>query len=606
MADQKQQDETKRAVTDEQLMDILLVMDEKEKTIRAVTGVDEEGKVKTVPADRQGRNGFLHVGHNSDALDILLTAVKNFYGQARDPTRYRILKVPLNIFRNSMEIIKELAKDKNERSAAAGAFADKYQAGNTLAQSASQDNSNLKNQEEMAKQDQAKTQVVQDTTERPPRFNESMVDWKAIENLGISKQFLLDKGELTNILNGNKTRNLIPVSINLGAAIIRTDARLSLQQNQDGKVVMAIHGVRQEPQLNRPYFGHIFSEEDKKNLRESGNMGRAVELKDRNGEYHPYLISIDKMTNEIVAARADRVYIPDDVKGIRLTDLDKQDLREGKKIHLDGMIAKSGNEFSAGIQINANTRNIEYIFDNSLQNRQSMSFGGVELSPQQMKDYNEGKAILVEDMERKNDGTLWSSFIKKDEYTGRPNYTLYNPDTLEGAREVYIPKEINGVKLTGDERDVLRRGEPIFLDGMVNRQGQEFSSYIKIDMESGRPQYAKTPDDFTHRQEFKIPAEIYGVVLTAQQRAKLQDGKSVLIEGMKGHDMKEFSAYAKVYNGGIRTFPDDPDKPRTAQRNTREATPAGQKQEKGNTAEVQKETKKQTAQNKPKKSRGLG
>ena len=42
-----------------------------------------------------------------------------------------------------------------------------------------------------------------------------------------------------------------------------------------------------EPQLERPYFGFNFSEEDKKTLRETGNMGRAVELNLRGSEYTP-------------------------------------------------------------------------------------------------------------------------------------------------------------------------------------------------------------------------------------------------------------------------------------------------------------------------------
>ena len=34
-------------------------------------------------------------------------------------------------------------------------------------------------------------------------------------------------------------------------------------------------------------------------------MGRVVELKGRNGEYIPSFISIDKLTNEVVAMRAE-------------------------------------------------------------------------------------------------------------------------------------------------------------------------------------------------------------------------------------------------------------------------------------------------------------
>jgi len=48
-----------------------------------------------------------------------------------------------------------------------------------------------------------------------------------------------------------------------------------------------------------------------KKLREYGNMGRAVDIKDRTGDFHLYLISIDKLTNELVVTCADMVFIPD-------------------------------------------------------------------------------------------------------------------------------------------------------------------------------------------------------------------------------------------------------------------------------------------------------
>ena len=106
------------------------------------------------------------------------------------------------------------------------------------------------------------------------------------------------------------------------------------------------------------------------------------------------------------------------------------------------MISNGGKEFDAHIQINAERRGIEYIFENDkLFNRQSL--GGVELTRQQVEDLNAGKAIFVEGMERK-DGEVFSSYVKLDEATGRPAYTRYNPASPEGTREIYISKEING------------------------------------------------------------------------------------------------------------------------------------------------------------------
>ena len=77
-----------------------------------------------------------------------------------------------------------------------------------------------------------------------------------------------------------------------------------------------------------------------------------------------------------------------------------------------------------------------------------------DLPEKQIEDLNAGKAIFVEGMQRK-DGEVFSSYVKLDEATGRPSYTRYNPDSPEGAREIYIPNEINGVKISLEEQQQL-------------------------------------------------------------------------------------------------------------------------------------------------------
>ena len=366
------------------------------------------------------------------------------------------------------------------------------------------------------------------------------------------------------MLRGYKTNQTVPITMNFGSAVLRTDARLSFQQSIGGPVVLAIHGIRQKPELDRPYFGHIFSEEDKKNLLETGNMGRVVELKTRSGEYVPSLVSLDKLTNEVVSMRADSAFIPDEIKGVILTDEEKQALRDGKAVFIEGMKAKSGNEFDAKIQISADRRGIEYLFDNDrLFNRQTL--GGVELTDRQVADLNAGKAIFIEDMVRR-DGEKFSSFVKLDEATNRLSYTRYNPDSPEEAREIYVPKEIGGVPLTPEDRQQLREGRPVFIENMVNRKGEEFSSFVKLDLQTGRPSYSRTRDGFEERPDFKIPAELWGVTLSATQRAQLQDGKAVLVEGMTGFDGKQFSQYVKAnFNRGkLEYYSENPDRKRDA------------------------------------------
>lgn len=561
-----------------QMSDIVLVLDKMELLIQAVSEINKNGKYSTVPADKEHQNSFLKIDRYATFFENFL---KNFWSQLKDPTHFGLFTMKEEEFDKPevKQAIEDLAEGKKTK--AVEEFLKKYE---ITPKNQTEQSINNQNSEEMAKKNQTQQPVVEANDQQQNnqyRYNESMINWDQLKNFGLSREYLQERGLLDSMLKGYKTNQLVPINLNFGSAVLRTDARLSLQQSNTGEVVLAIHGIRKQPELERPYFGHIFSEEDKKNLLETGNMGRVVELKGRNGEYIPSFISLDKMTNEVVAMRAENVYIPNEIKGVQLTDQEKNDLREGKKVYIEGMTAKSGNEFNAHIQVSAERRGINFIFENDrIFNRTAL--GGVELTKQQIEDLNAGKAIFVEDMQRK-DGELFSSYVKLDEATGRPNYTRYNPDSPEGAREIYIPKEIGGVKLTAEEQKDLREGRAIFLNDMVNNRGEEFSSFIKADLETGRLMYSRTPDGFEERAKFEIPKEIFGAKLSGQQRADLQSGKSVLVEGMKGFDGKSISQYVKLNSNQNKLdfYNENPDRNRNASQRNVVAEKQEKRQSKG-------------------------
>ena len=572
-------DPPKPQVTEnEQMSDIVFILDKMELILQAVSEINKNGRFKTVPADKEHQNSFLKIDRYANLFENFL---KNFWSQLKDPTRFGILTVKEDTLDNPevRQAVEDMAAGKQTK--AVEEFLKKYE---IVPRDKENQSINQKNQEEMAKKNETTQQAVQEGGQQQPkhRYNESMINWEELKNFGLSREYLQERGLLDQMLRGYKTNQVVPISMNFGSAVLRTDARLSFQQTAGGQIALGIHGIRQKPELDRPYFGHIFSEEDKKNLLETGNMGRVVELKGRNGEYIPSFVSIDKLTNEVVAMRAENAFIPREIKGVQLTEQEQNDLREGKKVFIEGMISNSGKEFDAHIQINAERRGVEFIFENDkLFNRQSL--GGVELTKQQIEDLNMGKAIFVEGMERK-DGEIFSSYVKLDEATGRPAYTRYNPDSPEGAREIYIPKEINGVKITAEEQQQLREGKTIFLNDMVNRKGEEFSSFIKADLETGRLSYSRTPDGFEQRAEFKIPAKVWDVELTRKQRADLQDGKAVLVEGIKGYDGKTISQYVKAnFNQGrLDFYNENPDRKRDASQRNVVANAQKQGQEQSN------------------------
>jgi hypothetical protein len=387
--------------------------------------------------------------------------------------------------------------------------------------------------------------VPENNNDRKYRFMPSQINWGQVNELGITKEYLEQKGLLDQMLQGRKTGQLIPISVRQGGASITTDAKLSLRQEQDGSVSLRIHGVRKEPELDRPYFGHIFSAEDKQNLQETGHMGRVVDLYDKANGMHPSFISIDPLTKEISSVRLKGIYIPDDVSGVKLTDQEKQDLKDGREIFVEGMTAKSGKEFDAYLRVDANERRVVYRFEEGLANIRKI--GGVELSDGQREDLQAGKAILVEGMVNKQTGELRDSYVKAaDTATGKLQFSNFDPDSPEDKREVIIPRYVGQVLLTKEDRQELAAGKAVFIKDQVRASGETYDSFVRLHPATGNIQRSRTPDGFTQEVKPEIPKEISGVKVTTKMRADIQDGKAVEIKGAKAPDGTPVPTFVKI------------------------------------------------------------
>src|SRR3546814_8607667 len=88
-------------------------------------------------------------------------------------------------------------------------------------------------QKQENKKEMETTQKTTETSEY--RYKPEQIDWETMNNLGLSKEKLEKTNLLDPLLRGYKTNELVPVSLNLGTAVTRMDARLSLQQNNEGQ-----------------------------------------------------------------------------------------------------------------------------------------------------------------------------------------------------------------------------------------------------------------------------------------------------------------------------------------------------------------------------------
>ncbi len=410
----------------EQLSDILLVLDKEKMKIQAVKSIDENGKMETVEPTKKNQNQFMRVDKSGDFFSNFFS---NFFSQLKNPTNFTFFKVPAPV---AAEKAQELQKHVDKPTPQGEKVLKEHEV-----KAEPQPDKKQENQNNMA--------TAQTTTETSEyRYKPEQIDWDTMKNLGLSKEYLEKRNLLDPLLRGYKTNELLPIGINLGGSILRTDARLSLQQAEDGNVIVAIHGIKREPNLHFEFFGHKFTDEDKKNLLETGNMGRVVNLvNSKTGELMPSIISIDRLTNDVIALRTEFIKIPNEIKGVKLNEEQKQTLMEGKPLYLEGMISTKGTEFSATVQFNADKRYIEFLFDRNNSNRQTQSnsqtqnnqqsqpqeaprtFRGKELTDEQHKDFKAGLTVYIDGLKDKK-GQPYQGYITFSKDTGKTNFEFPN------------------------------------------------------------------------------------------------------------------------------------------------------------------------------------
>lgn len=406
--------------------DVLLVKEKGSDELKVVAGMEKDGKPKAVEAKQENEPQFLKIDKHSNALENFMS---NFMRQAKDPTHFQFFKAPIDKVNEVIDKLREAFKKPDEPA-------------------------------NKATIDMHKVEPQAQTNKHA--IEENRINWSQLERLGVTRETLEKTKSLDAMLNFQKSPVLLPITAKFDDITLKTDARLSFRETPDGKLTVAIHALRKEPELERPYFGVKFTDEDKKNLLQTGNLGRVANAEYKQGESTPVFLSLDKLTNELVALRADKIKIPDTIKGVTLDDKQKQELREGKAVLAEGMTSKNGKEFSAHIQINADKKGIEFQFDNNGKKQE-------QSQPQNQQQ------------------TQWQA-------------------DCDGVR---IPSKLGGVELTDKQQADLKADKTIYVAGMKDAKGQEYNAYVKVNHEAGKLDFFKwnpdkaqkaTPDDASKTQ----------------------------------------------------------------------------------------------------------
>lgn len=502
--------------------DVLIVRDEKTGEISVVAGLKSDGTPKTTAATEANKGSFLQFDKNSNALDSFLD---NFFRQCKEPKRFGFYRVAADTVEQVLDVFKDLLKDPEANKdllAPHRVDTQKYEKQEEQAQTVSEEVKPVPNesnesgdldpfwqavedhwfpdekesgqQEQTQKQDeqtQEQTPNGQSAQEKPDEkkhgIDESRIDWTDMKEVyGIDRAALEASGDLEKMLDYGKS-GLLTVTPYINGERFELEARLSFKKLPDGSIGLVPHAIRKEPKLDQEFMGHTFTPEDKENLKKTGNMGRVVELTDREtGEIIPSYISIDRQTNEVTFLPVKDVPTMTGIGQTKFTEHEIGELRAGRAIPNKEIVLSEKRKFTATLQINVERRGVEFVPKQNGQNqrqrsgqaaRQSRSpqpaaqattgqtttgqtaaqpeggqkpkvykfqwldengnirapktMGGVLLTPEQQKDFTAGKAILVKDMKRDGKGEPYTAYVKYDFEAGKPKYFRTSPEVSQ-------------------------------------------------------------------------------------------------------------------------------------------------------------------------------
>ena len=203
---------------------VVLIHDKKENKLNAVSQIDKDGNFKSVPFDEKNQNSFLKINPSSGILESFF---KNFWSQAIEPTRFRLLSFTEKMLKTkpTKQILTNIMKGNLTKEV--DEFIEKFLL------TAKNFSKNRQNSE----------------TSKAYRFKEDQIDWKELGKYGITKEYLAENGLLEQLLMGKKTDERVPITMKFKSCQLITALPVSLNYNRDEKVELKIHGISKNLRL---------------------------------------------------------------------------------------------------------------------------------------------------------------------------------------------------------------------------------------------------------------------------------------------------------------------------------------------------------------------
>lgn len=192
------------------------------------------------------------------------------------------------------------------------------------------------------------------------------VNWEQFKRLGITPADLHQRGQLKKLLSGEKTDLLLVRTLNNEGVMMTGNFKFQLTTDDVANPKLMMSGVRAKLSIPDTFHGHTFTEEEKQLLKEKGTLYKEVEIA---GEKR--LVYIDKQTNEICTRKTSNIVVPEQVRGKKLSPLEREELRTGKPVYIKDFESKEGKRYNAWVYINPEKNTIKLDFEHPLGEKKS-------------------------------------------------------------------------------------------------------------------------------------------------------------------------------------------------------------------------------------------
>ena len=486
---------------------MLIVRDEKTGEISVVAGLKKDGTPKTTAASGANQKDFLLFDKNSNPLDSFLD---NFFRQCKEPKRFGFYRVAAENIEHVIDVLKDLLKNpEKNRDLLEPHHVDtsKYEQQAQTVPEEVKPTSDAPNDlnpfwqaveehwfpdekdSEKPKQEQEQTQDGQSAQEKPDEkkhlIDESHIDWANLEEqYGIKREALEASGDVEKMLGYGKSA-LVTVTPLIAGERYEIEARLSFKEMPDGSIGVVPHTIHKEPRLDEKFMEHEFTPEDKENLKKTGNMGRVVELVDKEtGEIIPSYVSIDRQTNEIEAIPVKDVPVTTRIGQTEFTEHEIAELVAGRALPNKEIVLSEKRKFTATLQVNVERRGVEFV-PKPKQNGQNRRQRNGQVTGQTAQQ----PARPVPTAQAAGGQTATGT-------EGEQKPKVYKFQWLDENGNIRAPKTMGGIPLTQQQQQNFTAGNAILVKDMkCDGKGEPFTAYVKFSFEAGKPKYYRNNPD---------------------------------------------------------------------------------------------------------------